>query len=399
MKFLKLSVLMFFEYAVWGGYVTTLGVYLLNSLHFTPLEVAFVYSFFGLAAIFAMPVAGLIADKLLSATYFYALLLFICSICLALLGAMRDKSLFFTLFAISSFAYMPTLALSNTIAFTVMEDAGGDRNQKFIAAKTFGTIGFIAAIWLVSYLGYSASHQQFYIAAGAALITACLGLLQKKAPVLKQSDEANICPAQSLLHIIKSKQLLWIYALSICIGSFVQVDNIYSNKFLSDLAIPNFAFWGSFSQVSGLLIGIGLIFIISIFKIEYLIFIGIAGWAVRFFSLPYVNMHLSGEISLAISVLGFGIAYKFFTNGATIFVDKYAPLALRSTAQSLFLMLYNGIGGALGGFLTSYLIKIHGAGAGQIPWNIIWNFYGCGAALIIAAAAVFWFLFMRARTK
>jgi len=395
MKFLKLSVLMFFEYAVWGGYVTTLGVYLLNALHFTPLEVAFVYSFFGLASIFAMPIAGLIADRFLSATYLYALLLMICAICLFILAFTADKTLFFTAFAISSFAYMPTLALSNTIAFTAMEDAGGDRNQKFIAAKTFGTIGFIAAIWLVSYLGFSASNGQFYVAAGAALITAALGLAQKKVPVLKKAPEAKIGYGVALLHIVRSPQMLWIYLMSVGIGAFVQVDNIYSNKFLADLALPNFAFWGSFSQVSGLLIGIGLIFIISAFKIEYLIFIGIFGWVIRFLSLPYVSVDFGGKMALAVSVLGFGIAYKFFTNGATIYVDKYAPPAMRSTAQSLFLMLYNGIGGALGGFLTSYLIRCFGAGDKRIPWPAIWNFYGASAAVILAAAFGFLLFFMR----
>ena len=171
---LRLKVMSFLQYFIWGSWLVTLGSYMINTLHFTGANVGMVYSSKGIAAIIMPGIMGIIADKWLRAERAYMLCHLVCAGVLFYAASVTDPDMMFWVMLVNAMAFMPTIALSNSVSYSCLAQAGLDPVTAFPPIRVFGTVGFIVAMWAVSLLHLELSSLQLYIASGAS--SAAVGL-------------------------------------------------------------------------------------------------------------------------------------------------------------------------------------------------------------------------------
>ncbi|ESP31300.1 xanthosine permease [Escherichia coli HVH 178 (4-3189163)] len=167
---LRLKVMSFLQYFIWGSWLVTLGSYMINTLHFTGANVGMVYSSKGIAAIIMPGIMGIIADKWLRAERAYMLCHLVCAGVLFYAASVTDPDMMFWVMLVNAMAFMPTIALSNSVSYSCLAQAGLDPVTAFPPIRVFGTVGFIVAMWAVSLLHLELSSLQLYIASGASLL-------------------------------------------------------------------------------------------------------------------------------------------------------------------------------------------------------------------------------------
>ena len=168
----RLKVMSFLQYFIWGSWLVTLGSYMINTLHFTGANVGMIYSSKGLAAIIMPGIMGIVADKWLRAERAYMLCHLVCAGALLYATTVTDPDAMFWIMLINAMAYMPTIALSNSVSYACLAQSGQDPVTAFPPVRVFGTVGFIIAMWTVSLMGLELSSAQLYIAAGAVCLYA-----------------------------------------------------------------------------------------------------------------------------------------------------------------------------------------------------------------------------------
>lgn len=169
---LRLKIMIFLQFFIWGSWLVTFGSYMINTLHFTGAQVGVVYSSNGLAAIIMPSLIGIIADRWVKANVLYGILHFLGAITLFSAAQISDPTMMFWVMLFNSIVYMPTLALSNTISYFYLEDKGLDVVKDFPPIRVYGTIGFILAMWIISLAKIELSNIQLFIASGSSLLLA-----------------------------------------------------------------------------------------------------------------------------------------------------------------------------------------------------------------------------------
>lgn len=188
----RLKVMSFLQYFIWGSWLVTLGSYMINTLNFTGANVGMVYSSKGLAAIIMPGIMGIIADKWLRAERAYMLCHLVCAGALLYATTVTDPQTMFWVMLVNAMAYMPTIALSNSVSYSCLAKAGQDPVTSFPPVRVFGTIGFIVAMWTVSLMGLELSSAQLYIASGASLLLALYALTLPKIPVAEKKANTTL---------------------------------------------------------------------------------------------------------------------------------------------------------------------------------------------------------------
>lgn len=189
---LRLKVMSFLQYFIWGSWLVTLGSYMINTLHFTGANVGMVYSSKGIAAIIMPGIMGIIADKWLRAERAYMLCHLVCAGVLFYAASVTDPDMMFWVMLVNAMAFMPTIALSNSVSYSCLAQAGLDPVTAFPPIRVFGTVGFIVAMWAVSLLHLELSSLQLYIASGASLLLSAYALTLPKIPVAEKKATTSL---------------------------------------------------------------------------------------------------------------------------------------------------------------------------------------------------------------
>lgn len=415
----RLIVMNVLQWAAWGAYLTSMGSYLasvgLGS------KIGLFYAMQGIVSIFMPAIMGMVADKYVSAQKLLGLCHVLAGV--AMLGAGyygmqagADVS-FPILFALYSFSvafYMPTIALSNSVAFKILEKNGYDTVKDFPPIRVFGTVGFIAAMWIVNFMkdgagvSFQNTYWQFIVSGifGVAMFLYCLTL--PDCPVKREAGKTSWADVFGLkaFSLFKDGQMAVFFIFAMLLGVALQITNSFANPFIGHFSIyPEYAnAWGaqnanaliSISQISETL-GILLIPIaMKYFGIKKVMLISMFAWVLRF-GLFGLGDPGSGVWMFILSMIVYGVAFDFFNISGALYVNMRTTEKIQSSAQGLFMMMTNGIGAAVGTLSAQAVINhftheemVNGDIFMVGNWDMAWYVFA-GYALVVAFAFMFAF--------
>lgn len=391
---LRLTVMNFLQFAVWGSYLISLGGYMMNSLGYSGLQVGAIYGTMGIASLFMPGVIGIIADKYVRAERLLALCHLLSAGLLIGVAQATEYAVAYPLFLLVNIFYMPTIALANTISYSAMSRYDMDIAATFPSIRVWGTVGFIAAMWVVGLLGFAQSAMQLYISAALGLVLAAFSLTLPACPPSKsQRGKRGLASALGLdaLVLFKNYTMAVFFVFSMLLGAALQITNTFGTPFLASfsaayadsIAVRYPTILLSLSQISETLFILSIPFFLRRFGIKTVMLMSMIAWVLRF-GLFGIGNPGDGFVFLVLSMVVYGMAFDFFNVSGSMFVDREVDPSMRGSAQGLFMMMTNGIGAILGGFGSGYIVDLFkDPTTGAIEWSPVW-FIFASYALVIA---------------
>ena len=391
---LQLKVMSFLQFFLWGSWLNTFGSYLFITLGFKGEDIGAVYSTLGIAALITSPLLGIVADKWISAKWIYAACHFFGAVTLFIAASVDTPSSMFIVILLNSLVYMPTLGLSNTISYYRIQNAGMDIVADFPPIRIWGTIGFIVAMWAVSLAGFELSHIQLYIGAVASLALSLFALTLPLVPVAKSNKAYGLVDMLGLraFALFKNKRMAIFFIFSMLLGAELQITGMFGNTYLHSFEkIPEFAssfvvthasILLSISQISEVCFILAIPFFLKRFGIKNVMLMSMIAWMLRFGLFAYGDPSVGGTILLILSMVVYGCAFDFFNISGSVFVEKEVDASIRNSAQGVFLMMANGFGCIIGGFVSGKVVD-HLTVAGSPEWSTIWLVFA-GYSLVLA---------------
>jgi len=379
---LRLTILSFLQFGVWGAYLTSMGNYL-GSVGLGS-KIGLFYAMQGIVSIFMPAIMGIIADrwiqaqKLLGICHFFAAFFLIWAGYYGMsAGANVEFSKLFSLYSLSVMFYMPTIALSNSVAYTVLVNNNFDTIKSFPPIRTLGTVGFICAMLFVNFAGihngsfqfnfsnesnfssFQNNYSQFFVSGILGIILFIYSFTLPKCEVNKSAEKRSLSDALGLkaFALFKEKKMAIFFIFSMFLGVSLQITNGYANPFITSFKeIPEYAnTWGSnnanalisLSQVSETLCILLIPFFLKRYGIKKVMLMAMFAWFLRFGLFGLGNPG-GGVWMFILSMIVYGIAFDFFNVSGSLFVDKETDKSIRSSAQGVFMMMTNGFGATIG---------------------------------------------------
>lgn len=402
---IRLALMNFLEFAVWGAYLTSMGTYLVN--HDMAQHIGIFYAMQGIVSIFMPAIMGIVADRWIPAQR----LLGFCHLIAGLfMGAMVYYAntaggdiafgTLFTLYSISVAFYMPTLALSNSVAYNALTKAGLDTVKDFPAIRVFGTVGFICTMWLVDLMGFQANENQFATSGVIGILLFLYTFSLPACPVSSSNEKQSISEALGLkaFALFKQKRMAIFFIFSMLLGVSLQITNGFANPFITSFgSIPEYAdTFGvqhanmliSLSQMSETVCILLIPFFMKRFGIKNVMLIAMFAWVLRFGLFGAGNPG-SGVWMFILSMIVYGVAFDFFNISGSLFVDKSTDSEIRSSAQGLFMLMTNGIGATIGTLCAQQVVNYYTID-GVTEWQSCWYIFAAYALVVgIAFALIF----------
>lgn len=393
---LRLTVLSFLQFFVWGAWLITIGVYWFGTKKWGGAEFGAVFSTLGISSVIMPALTGIIADRWMNAEKLYGILHILYGITLFFLPQVADPNQFFWIMLIAMFFYMPTISLSNSIAYYVLKNNNYDVVKVFPPIRVWGTVGFIVAMWITNLTGNKESGNQFYIAAVFAFVLGIYAFTLPKCPpqntIPKNATVLEKLGLNSLSLFGNGKMALF-FIFSMFLGAALQLTNMYGDAFLSDfgkmeqyaesIVVKRSTLIMSISQVSETLFILAIPFFLKKFGIKNVMLISMFAWVLRFGFFAYGVPDGFGLVLIILSCIVYGMAFDFFNISGSLFVETNTDFKIRSSAQGLFMMMTNGFGAMGGSLLSGWVIQNYFTlSNGDKMWHEIWLYFA-GYALII----------------
>ena len=369
----RLTAMNFLEFAVWGAYLTCMGRYLGNIGVGT--EIGYFYSMQGVVSIFMPAVIGIVADRWIPAQKMLGICHLVAAVFMILTvwyGATAeggvDFATIFSLYSLSVAFYMPTLALSNSVAFNALQKAGMDMVKDFPPIRVFGTVGFIIAMWFVDIMDFEASQMQFMTSGVLGIILFLYCFTLPKCEVSSGKEKNSFAEAFGLkaFSLFKQKKMALFFLFSMMLGVSLQITNGFANPFIASFAsMPEYAdTFGvrhtnillSLSQISEACCILLIPFFMKRFGIKNVMLIAMMAWVLRFGLFALGNPG-DGVWMFVLSMLVYGVAFDFFNISGAFFVDMNTDTNIRSSAQGLFMLVTNGIGATIGTLAAQWVVN------------------------------------------
>ncbi len=394
----RLTVMNFMQFFVWGAWLISLGAYMIVTLGFSGGQVGSIYATMGVASLFMPGLMGIVADRWLNAERLYGVLHLVGAGLLLWASTVRDFETLYVIMLLNAMVYMPTIALNNAISYKVLEQGGQNVIRSFPPIRVWGTVGFIAAMWMVDFAGWTKSALQLYISAGAAVFLGIYGFTMPKCPPARDIASRSLAAALGLdaFVLFKRPQMLVFFVFAMMLGAALQITNAFGGAFLDDFKTvypgtfavehPNLLI--SISQISETLFILTIPFFLQRFGIKIVMLISIFAWVFRFGLFAFGDPG-AGLWMLVVSMIMYGMAFDFFNISGSLYVDREAEVTIRASAQGLFMVMTNGLG-AFFGSMTAGLVVDHFTIDGMKDWQSIWLAFA-GYALVLGL--VFPFLF------
>ena len=391
----RLTVMSFLQFFVWGAWLITIGNYWFGTKQWSGAEFGAIFSTLGISSIIMPAITGIIADKFINAEKLYGLLHILGGIAICYIPQVNDPITFYWVIFAAMLCYMPTISLSNSVAYNILKTNGFDVVKVFPPIRVWGTIGFIAAMWLTNLTGNKASANMFYISAFSAVILGIYSFTLPKCPPQKLISN-NTTTLQKLgldaFKLFGTYKMALFFLFSMFLGGALQLTNMYGDVFLSEFGkIPKYAnsiivqkstLIMSISQVSETLFILAIPFFLKRFGIKQVMLISMFAWVLRFGLFAYGNP-ADGLWMIVMSCIVYGMAFDFFNISGSLFVETTTDSKIRSSAQGLFMMMSNGFGALFGGVLSGIVIDKYFTNDGIRDWHSIWLSFA-GYALVIA---------------
>ncbi len=382
----KLAVMMFLEYFIWGAWYVTVGTWLGQTLHFSGREIGLVAGTTAIGAIVSPFLAGWIADNFLAAEYLLALLHLAGALLLLAASTQVHFGPVYLLVLLYAVVYMPTLSLTNALAFRHMRDP----QTEFGPIRVLGTLGWIAAGLLVGGLRLEATAMPLRLAAGASGALALFSLLLPHTPPLSERSGpfslATLFP-RPVRALFQERAFAVFVAASFLICIPLQFYYAFTNLFLNQAGVRDAAGKMTGGQMSELFCMLLIPWFFRRLGVKYMLVAGMSAWVLRYALFAYGNSG-SAVWMLWAGILLHGICYDFFFVTGQIYVDRKAPLAFRSAAQGMITLITYGAGMLLGSWLSGVTVDHFSTplanGLSEHNWRAIW-LVGCACSAIALA--------------
>ncbi|MDQ2720237.1 MAG: nucleoside permease [Bacteroidota bacterium] len=396
---LRLIIMSFLQFFVWGSWLITIGAYWFQTLPklypiidatthssiWTGSAFGALFSTMGIASLFMPAIMGIIADKWINAEKLYGICHILGAIVLFTLPMINQPKTMFWVMLLNMMFYMPTISLSIAVAYSALKRSGKDVVIHYPPIRVWGTVGFIAALWVVSLLHIETSSDQFYVASGAALL---LGLyaftLPKCPPQRDRKKNTSLINALGLdsFSLFKNRKMAVFFIFAMLLGAALQLTNAYGDTFLHDFAnidkykgsaaVKYPAIIMSISQISETLFILAIPFFLRKFGIKQVMLISMMAWVFRFGLFAYGNPG-DGLWMIILSCIVYGMAFDFFNISGSLFVETQSDPSIRASAQGLFMMMTNGFGAVLGSSVSGIIIQKYFTYADNSKdWHGIW---------------------------
>ena len=409
----RLTVMNFLEFAVWGAYLTSMGTFLAKNGYGD--IIGWFYAVQGIVSLVMPGVMGIVADRWVQAQR-------LLSLCHVLAGGFLlaagwyglqagfQVGVLFALYALSVAFYMPTLALSNSVAFNGLTRYGLDIVKDFPPIRVFGTVGFIVMMMTVDLLGYQDSSRQFLVSGALSLILAAYSLMLPACPVKgKQSAGGGWMQALGLdaFKLFREWRMAVFFIFSMLLGVSLQITNGYANPYITSFSsLPEFAdTFGarhaniliSLSQISETCCILLIPFFLKRFGIKRVMMIAMLAWVLRF-GLFGMGDTGGGVWMFVLSCIVYGVAFDFFNISGALFVDRHTSTDIRSSAQGLFMIMTNGLGATIGTLSAQVVVNhfVFDSGVTDVlaGWRTCWFVF---AAYALVVLVLFSLLFRESR--
>lgn len=422
----KLIVMNFLQFAIWGAYLTCIGNYLgvAGLGHLIP----WFYAIQGIVSIFMPAIIGTIADKYIQPQRLLGICHLIAGIFMTAcwylgytagkVSAIPNATMMVTFYTISVAFYMPTLALSNTVAFSTLRRYGYDTIKAFPPIRVFGTIGFIATMWFVncatwtkdghfffslhSELRFQYTYMQLLVSGilGIVLALYCFAALPE-CPIVKNDNKKSLVESLGFdaFKLFKSRKMALFFIFSMLLGMSLQITNGYATPFITSFKGTGYAdtfgannatLLTSLSQISEALCILLIPFFLQRFGIKKVMLIAMLAWVFRF-GLFGVGNPGSGVWMFILSMIVYGVAFDFFNVSGALFVESETDASIQASAQGLFMLMTNGIGATVGTLLAGKVVNHYCQWQGNYllgNWQTVWLIFASYALVVAVLFAI-----------
>ena len=419
----RLAVMNFLEFAVWGAYLTCMGNYL--GIAGLGSQIAWFYAIQGIVSIFMPTIMGIVADKYVQPQR----LLGLCHLAagIAMLGCwwmgieagfgqeLPNKSAFIAVYAVSVAFFMPTIALANTVAFSALKKNGFDTVKDFPPIRVLGTVGFIVTMWFVNCAvwedgsffftleenlhKFQYTYMQFFVSGLLSVVLCAYCFTLPECRLEREQKEVSLMERLGLnaFKLFKTKKMALFFIFSALLGMCLQVTNGYAGPFITSFkgsadeiiatsfAANNATLLSSISQVSEALCILMIPFFLKRFGIKVVMLMSMFAWVFRFGLFGIGNPAMPGVLLFILSCIVYGVAFDFFNVSGGIFVDQECEPSIKASAQGLFMMMTNGIGATVGTLAAGEIVNHYCSwqdGYLMGEWQTCW-FIFAGFALIV----------------
>ena len=362
---ISLSVMMLLEYFVWGAWYVTMGTYMSEHLGSTGVHIGAAYSALAIATMISPFFVGMVADRYFAAQKIMGVLHLVGAGLLFLATQVGDNSSFYWIIMAYSLLYMPTIALSNSIAFGQMTDPG----KQFPWIRVFGTLGWIVAGLMIGFLGIEKTSSTFTM---AAVVSAGLGLFSFMLPNTppKGGEGASKALGTEAFVLFKERPYLifFIAAILVCIPLSFYYG--FANPFLNDVGMENAAAKMTLGQISEAVFILAIPFLFNSIGVKKMLLLGMSAWILRYVCFAYGDAD-AGLWMLYAGIILHGICYDFFFVTGYMYTEKKAGEKIKNAAQGLFTFATYGVGMTIGTWFSGYAVDMYTTD-GVKDWTSIW---------------------------
>lgn len=419
---IRLTVMNFLQFGLWGAYLTSMGTFLAGAGFGD--KIGLFYATQGFVSIFMPAIIGIVADRWVPAQKLLGLCHLVAAAAIAGAGyagaqPVIDFGVMFSLYTLAVAFYMPTLALSNSVAYTVLRQNNMDTVKVFPPIRVFGTVGFICAMLTTNFAGFQTSYTQWYFSGALGLLLGLYCFTLPACPVASTAKTLAEAFGLKAFALFKEKKMAIFFVFSMLLGMSLQITNGFAGPFITGFnSLEGFVgSWGannanaliSLSQISETLCILLIPFFLKRYGIKKVMLISMVAWFFRFGFLGIGNPTTTmGVIFLVASMIVYGVAFDFFNVSGSLYVDQETDPSIRSSAQGVFMLMTNGLGAAIGSLAAQKVINclvnthtnpaemVNGVYPAAISqqimqgWSYSW-FIFAGFALVVAISFAFIF--------
>ena len=391
----RLSVMNFLEFAVWGAYLTCMGNYL--GVAGLGDQISWFYAIQGIVSIFMPTIMGIVADKYIQPQRLLGLCHLVAGTAMLICWWMGveagfgqelpNKSAFIAMYTVSVAFFMPTIALANTTAFTILKEKGLDTVKDFPPIRVLGTVGFIATMWFVNCAvwddgsfsftladnahKFQYTYMQFFVSGLLSIVLCAYCFTLPECKIEKKQQAASLVETMGLnaFKLFKTRKMALFFIFSALLGMCLQVTNGFAGPFITSFkgsadaavatsfAANNATLLTSISQISEALCILMIPFFLKRFGIKVVMLMSLFAWVLRFGFFGLGNPAMPGVLLFILSCIVYGVAFDFFNVSGGIFVDQECEPRIKASAQGLFMMMTNGLGATIGTLAAGEIVN------------------------------------------
>ena len=385
---LRLTVMQFLEFFIWGSWLISFGNYMFNMGMGD--KIGTLFATLGIASFIMPTIAGIIADRWLHSEKLLGILHLLGACCLFFASKASGFNELYLCMFLNALVFMPTIGLSYSVCYSIMARQGMDTIKDFPSIRTWGTVGFIIAMWVVNLAGWGTNSNQLLLASASALVLGIYAFTLPPSPPTKVQKGSSLISVLGLdaLVLLKERKMAVFFLFAVLLGICLQITNSYGSAFLGSFR-PGYPdsfvvrynnIFLSVSQISEALFILAIPFFMRRFGIKTVILMSLTAWVFRFGFFGIGNPG-NGVIWLTLSMIIYGMAFDFFNISGSLFIEKETPTKFRASAQGMLMMVTNGLGAILGNYGAQAIVN-HYTYDNVTNWPVCW-FIFAGYALVV----------------